>query len=107
MESKQPKLMKGRAEITIAALVVVVSVAAGSAVLAQDSSKPATPPAADKLAADKMDMDKMGTNKMDMGKDGHGMMGMGMKSGMQQMKCCGQGMGQSDRDASEKKDEKK
>ena len=57
MGTKQPKLMKSRAEAAIAALVVVVSIAAGSAVLTQDcSAKTATPPAADKPAA----MDKIG-----------------------------------------------
>jgi hypothetical protein len=49
---------------------------------------------------------------MGMGADGSGMMGMGsdskgMMSGMQQMKCCGQGMGHADHGASEKQDEKK
>ena len=99
METKQPKLMKSRTEIAIAALVVVASVAAGSAVLAQDSStKPSAPPAADKPAA----ADRMGMGAGGMGSDSKGMM-----SGMQQMKCCGQGMGQADHGASEKQDEKK
>ena len=89
METKQPKLMTSRAEIVVAALVVVASVAAGSAVLAQDlSGKPAAPP-----AADKMGMDRGGSGMMGMGPDGNGM--MGKMSGMQQMKCC------------EKQDEKK
>jgi hypothetical protein len=97
METKQPRLIKSRAEAAIAALVVVVSIAAGSAVLAQDSSaKPSTPPAADKPAV---------TDRMGMGMVGSGM--MGMMSGMQQMKCCGQGMDHADHGASEKQDEKK
>ncbi|MEH2566406.1 hypothetical protein [Bradyrhizobium sp. AZCC 2289] len=101
METKQPRLIRSRAEVAIAALVVVVSIAAGSAVLAQDSSaKSATPP-----AADKMGTDAGGSGMMGMGSDGNGM--MGMMSGMQKMKCCGQGMGHSDHGASEKQDEKK
>jgi hypothetical protein len=104
METKQPKLMRSRTEIAIAALVVVASVAAGSAVLAQDSStKPSAPPAADKpAAADRMGMGAGGSGMMGMGSDSKGMM-----SGMQQMKCCGQGMGHADHGASEKQDEKK
>ncbi len=111
METKQPKLMKSRTEIAIAALVVVVSIATGSAVLAQDlSAKPSTPP-----VADKMGMGADGSGMMGMGSDGKGMMGMGsdgkgmmgMMSGMQQMKCCGQGMGQADHGANDKQDEKK
>jgi hypothetical protein len=91
METKQPKPMKGRAEVVVAALALVVSIATGSAVLAQDlSAKPSTPPVAD---------------KMGMGADGSGM--MGMMSGMQQMKCCGQGKGQADHGANDKQDEKK
>ena len=101
MVTKQPKLVNGRARVAIAALVVVTSIAAGSAVLAQDSSaKPATP-----QAADKMGMDAGGSGMMGMGSDGNGM--MGMMSGMQKMKCCGQGMGHSDHGANEKQDEKK
>jgi hypothetical protein len=105
METKKPRLItrlitrlvKSRAEAAIAALAVVVSIAAGSAVLAQDSSAtPSTPPAADKPAV---------TDRMGMGSDGNGM--MGMMSGMQKMKCCAQGMGHSDHGASEKQDEKK
>jgi hypothetical protein len=101
MLAKQLKLVNGRARAAIAALVVVTSIAAGSAVLAQDSSaKSTTPPAADKKG-----MDAGGSGMMGMGSDGNGM--MGMMSGMQKMKCCGQGMGHSDHDASEKQDEKK
>jgi hypothetical protein len=111
METKQPKPMKGRAEVIVAALALVVSIATGSAVLAQDlSAKPLTPP-----VADKMGMGADGSGMMGMGSDGKGMMGMGsdgkgmmgMMSRMQQMKCCGQGMGHSDHGASEKQDEKK
>ena len=107
METKQPKLVTSRAEVIVAALAVVVSIAVGSAVLAQDlSAKPSTPPVADKPpAADKMGMDAGGRGMMGMGADGNGM--MGMMSGMQKMKCCGQGMGHSDHGASEKQDEKK
>jgi hypothetical protein len=98
MVTKQLKLVNGRARVAIAALVIVTSIAAGSAVLAQDSTtKPATP-----QATDKMGMDAGGGGMMGMGKDGNGM--MGMMSGMQKMKCCGQGMGHG---ASEKQDEKK
>ena len=101
MKTKQPRLIRSRAEVAIAALVVVVSVDAGSAVLAQDSSaKSATPP-----AADKMGMDAGGGGMMGMGSDGNGM--MGMMSDMEKMKCCGQGMGHADHGASEKQDEKK
>jgi hypothetical protein len=101
MEAKQLKFVKGRTKVVIAALVVVTSIAAGSAVLAQDATtKPATPP-----AADKMGMDGGGRGMMGMGSDGNGM--MGMMSGMGKMKCCGQGMGHSDHGASEKQDEKK
>jgi hypothetical protein len=101
MLAKQLKLVNGRARAAIAALVVVTSIAAGSAVLAQDSSaKSTTPPAADKKG-----MDAGGSGMMGMGSDGNGM--MGMMSGMQKMKCCGQGMGHSDHGASEKQDEKK
>jgi hypothetical protein len=100
METKQPKLVNGRARAAIAALVVVTSIA-GSAALAQDSSaKPSTPP-----VADKMGMGADGSGMMGMGSDGKGM--MGMMSGMQKMKCCGQGMGQADHGADDKQDEKK
>jgi hypothetical protein len=79
----------------------VVSIVAGPAVLAQDSfAKSATPP-----AADKMGMDAGGSGMMGMGSDGNGK--MGTMSGMQKMKCCGQGMDHSDHGASEKQDEKK
>jgi len=98
MVTKQLKFVNGRARVAIAALVVVTSIAAGSAVLAQDSStKSAAPPAADKKG-----MDAGGSGMMGMGSDGNGMM-----SGMQKMKCCGQGMGHSDHGANEKQDEKK
>jgi hypothetical protein len=101
MVAKQLKLVNSRVRVAIAALVVVTSVAAGSAVFAQDSSaKSAEPP-----AADKMGMDAGGRGMMGMGSDGNGM--TGMMSGMQKMKCCGQGMGHSDHGASEKQDEKK
>jgi hypothetical protein len=101
METKQPKPMKGRAEVVVAALALVVSIATGSAVLAQDlSAKPSTPP-----VADKMGMGVDGSGMMGMGSDGKGM--MGMMSGMQQMKCCGQGKGQADHGANDKQDEKK
>jgi len=101
METKQPKLMTSRAEVVVAALAVVVSLAVGSAVLAQDlSAKPSTPP-----AADKMGMGTGGSGMMGMGPDGNGM--MGMMGGMQQMKCCGQGMDHGGHGASEKQDEKK
>lgn len=104
METKQPKLMRSRTETAIAVLVVVASVAAGSAVLAQESStKPSAPPATDQpVAADGMGMGAGGSGMMGMGSDSKGMM-----SGMQQMKCCGQGMGHADHGASGKQDEKK
>jgi len=107
METNQPKPMKGRAEVVVAAFALVVSIATGSAVLAQDlSAKPSTPPAADKpSAADKMGMGTGGSGMMGMGPEGNGM--MGKMSGMQQMKCCGQGMDHADHGASEKQDEKK
>lgn len=107
METKQPKFMTSRAEVVVAALAVVVSIAAGSAVLAQDlSTKPSAPPAVDKPpAADKMGMGTGGSGMMGMGSDGDGM--MGKMSGMQKMKCCGQGMDHTDHGASEKQDEKK
>ena len=107
MEMKQPKLVRSRLEVTVAAFVAVASIAVGSAVLAQDSSvKPSTPPVADKPSV---------SDKMGIGTDGGGMMGMGtggsgmkgMMQGMQQMKCCGQGMGQADHGANDKQDEKK
>jgi hypothetical protein len=107
MEMKQPKLVRSRLEVAVAAFVAVASIAVGSAVLAQDSSvKPSTPPVADKPSV---------SDKMSMGADGGGMMGMGtggsgmkgMMQGMQQMKCCGQGMGQADHGANDKQDEKK
>jgi hypothetical protein len=101
MSAKQQKLVNGRARVAIAVLVVVTSIAAGSAVLAQDSSaKSAAPP-----AGDKMGMDAGSSEMMGMGSDGNGM--MGMMSGMKKMKCCGQGMGHSDRGASEMQDDKK
>ena len=101
MVTKQLRLVNGRARVAIAALVVVTSIAAASAVLAQDSTtKPAAP-----QATDKMGMDAGGGGMMGMGKDGNAM--MGMMSGMQKMKCCSQSMGQSDHGASEKQDEKK
>jgi len=97
MEMKQPKLVRSRLEVAVAAFVAVASIAVGSAVLAQDSSvKPSTPPVADKPSV---------SDKMGMGTDGGGM--MGMMSGMQQMKCCGQGKGQADHGANDKQDEKK
>jgi hypothetical protein len=87
--------------LTSAALLVVTSIAAGSAVLAQDlTTKPATP-----QATDKMGMDAGRDGMMGMGADGNGM--KGMMSGMQKMKCCSQGMGHSDHGASEKQEEKK
>lgn len=99
MEAKQPKLLKGRAEVAIAALVIVTSLATGRVVLAQDSSaKPETPQAMDKMGTDAGGM-------MGKGADGNGM--MGMMSGMQKMKCCGQGMAHSDRGAGEKQEERK
>lgn len=101
MVAKQLELVNGRARVAIAALVAVTSIVVGSVVLAQDSSaKSATPP-----AADKMGTDGGGRGMMGMGSDGNDM--MGMMSGMQKMKCCGQGMGHSDHSASEKQDEKK
>ena len=97
MEMKQPKLVRSRLEVTVAAFVAVASIAVGSAVLAQDSSvKPSTPPVADKPSV---------SDKMGMGTDDGGM--KGMMQGMQQMKCCGQGMGQADHGANDKQDEKK
>jgi hypothetical protein len=42
---------------------------------------------------------------MGMGTGGSGM--KGMMQGMQQMKCCGQGMGQADHGANDRQDEKK
>lgn len=101
MEVKQVKRVMGRAKVAIAAVVVVTSIAAGSAVLAQDSSpKPAMP-----QATDKMGMDAGGGGMMGMDTGGNGT--MGMTSDMQKMKCCGQGMGHSDLGASYKQDEKK
>ena len=101
MEAKQLIFVKGWAKRAMAALVVVMSIAAGSAVLAQDSSaKPATPQATDKMGMDAGDSGMKG-----MAADGNGM--MGMMSGMQKMKCCGQGMGHSDRGESGKQEEKK
>ncbi len=101
METKQRKSMKGRAEIVVAVLALAASMATGSAVLAQDlSEKPSTPP-----VADKMEMGATGSGMMGKGSDGKGM--MGMMSGMQQMKCCGQGKGQGDHGANDKQDEKK
>jgi hypothetical protein len=111
METKQPKPMKGRAVVVVAAFALVVSIATGSAVLAQDlSAKPSTPPVADKMGmradgSGMMGMGSHGKGMMGMGSDGKGM--MGMMSGMQQMKCCGQGMGQADHGANDKQDEKK
>jgi hypothetical protein len=101
MEAKQLKFVKGPAKAAIAALVVVTSIAAGSAVLAQGSSAKSAAP----LAADKKGTDASGSGMMGMGADGNSM--MGMMSGMEKMKCCGQGMGHSDHGASEKLDEKK
>jgi hypothetical protein len=102
METKRPKLMRSRAEAVIAALAVVVSIAAGSAVLAQDfSAQPSTPPVVDKPpVADKIRMGAGGGDMMGMGADGNGM--MGMMSGMKKMGCCGQGMGHADHGAMEK-----
>jgi hypothetical protein len=99
--------MTSRAEVVIAALAVVVSIAVGSAVLAQDlSAKPSTPPAVDKPpAADKMGMGTGGSGMMGMGPDGNSM--MGMMAGMQQMKCCGQGMDHAGHGAGEKQNEMK
>lgn len=87
MQTKLLKPMKGRTELVIAALAVVASIGVGSAVFAQDSpAKPATPQATDKMG---MDAGGSGMKDMGMGADGNGT--MGMMSGMQKMKCCGQG----------------
>jgi hypothetical protein len=112
METKQPKLMTSRAEVVVAVLAVVVSIAAGSAVLAQDPSvRPSATAAGKPPVADKMEMSGGGSGMMGMGSDGNSMMGMGammgMKAGMEQMKCCGQGMGHADHGAGDKQDEKK
>src|SRR5258708_13336880 len=107
VKKKQPKLVRSGLEVAVAAFVAVASIAVGSAVLAQDSSvKPSTPPVADKPSV---------SDKMGMGTDDGGMMGMGtggsgmkgMMHGMQQMKCCGQRMGQADHGANDKPDETK
>jgi hypothetical protein len=52
-----------------------------------------------------MGMGTGGSGMVGMGPDGNGM--MGMMAGMQQMKCCGQGMDHAGHGASEKQDEKK
>ncbi|MEN3350818.1 MAG: hypothetical protein V7632_4453 [Bradyrhizobium sp.] len=101
METRQPKPRRNRAGIAVAVIAVVASIAAGSAVLAQEqSAKPSTPP-----AEDKMGMGAGQGGMMDMGSEGKGM--MGMTSGMKQMKCCGQGMSHDDHGASKKQDDKK
>jgi hypothetical protein len=101
MDAKQMRRVNGRAKAVIVTLIVVTSTAAGSAVLAQDATtKTATP-----QGMDKMGMDASGGGMMGTGKDGNGM--MGMMSGMQKMKCCGQGMGHSDHDETGKQEEKK
>jgi hypothetical protein len=89
MEDKQPSLVRNRVEAVIVTLVVVGSISAGSAVLAQDTSaKPSTPPAADN--------DKMGMG----GCCGGGKMG-GMAGMQRMMEGCGRGMDRSHMDRSQ------
>lgn len=98
---KQTSVMRTRMKFVAAVLAIVASATTGSVVLAQDqTAKPSTPP-----AADKMELGGDGGGMMGMGSDSKGM--MGKMSGMKQMKCCGQGMSHDDHSASEKHDEKK
>lgn len=97
MRSKMGRLAKNRTEAVVAALAIVMSIAAGSAALAQDSStKPSAPASTDK-PADRVDMGGCGGGKMGKMADMQGM-----------MEGCKRMMGHSgDASAEKKQDEKK
>ena len=96
MRSKMGRLAKNRVEAVVAALTIVMSIAAGSAALAQDSSaKPSAPASTDK-PADRADMGGCGRSKMGKMADMQGM-----------MERCDRMMGHSADAPAEKKDEKK